>query len=347
MLAYYEAWEHHTSEDAWATSWWEMSAQAGDRIAKILGGAAGSVQIQPNASIALSTVASCFDFHTTEQNKIVTGALDFPSMQYIWAAQAQLGAAIEIVHSDDGITVSTEEIVDAIDDTTALVALSHVSFRSSYAVEVGPIVERAHHHGARVLLDVYQSAGAVELKASEWEVDFLIGGTIKWLCGGPACGYLYVRPELQHELEPRLTGWVAHERPFEFAAPPMRYTESVRRFAQGTPSIPALYSVLPGLQIIDEIGIDTVRGESERRTQMMVDFALERGWKVNSPRDVNQRGGSVMIYVEDGPAMVRRLAERKVFVDCRPGVGLRMSPHFFNTDEEVEEAMAILAELRV
>jgi kynureninase len=184
----------------------------------------------------------------------------------------------------------------------------------------------------------------MELQASDWEVDFLIGGTIKWLCGGPACGYLYVRPEVQNQLQPRLTGWVAHHTPFDFAQPPMRYAESVRRFAQGTPSIPALYSVLPGLQIIEEVGVKTIRAESERRTQWMIDFALERGWKVNSPRDVNQRGGSVMIYVEDGPAMVKRLAERSLFVDCRPGVGIRMSPHFFNTDEEVQEAMGILAD---
>ena len=345
MIAYYDAWEHHTSEDAWASSWWEMSAAIGDRIAKIVGGQPGSVQIQPNASVGLSTVASCFDFQSDERNKIVTSALDFPSMQYIWDAQEKVGAMIEVVHSDDNVSISTDEIVDAIDDTTALVALSHVSFRSSNRIEVGPIVKRAHEKGALVLLDIYQSAGAMELEAIDWEVDFLIGGTIKWLCGGPACGYLYVRPELQPELQPRLTGWVAHNSPFDFAQPPMRYAESVRRFAQGTPSIPALYSVLPGLQIIEEVGVKTIRAESERRTEWMIDFALGHGWKVNSPREVNQRGGSVMIYVDDGPAMVKRLAERNVFVDCRPGVGLRMSPHFFNTDEEVQEAMAILAEM--
>ncbi|HYR77151.1 MAG TPA: aminotransferase class V-fold PLP-dependent enzyme [Pyrinomonadaceae bacterium] len=345
MLAYYDAWEHHTSEDAWAASWWEMSARVGDGIARILGGPPGSVQIQPNASIALSSVASCFEFETAGRNKIVTTALDFPSMEYVWDAQRRMGAIVEVVHSDDGIRVPLKHILNAIDDQTCLVALSHVSFRSSYRVDAEAIVERAHQHGALVLLDVYQSAGAVELKAAEWDVDFLIGGTIKWLCGGPACGYLYVRPDLQKNLQPRLTGWVAHAAPFDFAPAPMRYDDSVRRFAQGTPSIPALYSVLPGLQIIEEVGVPAIQAESQRRTEWMIDFALERSWKVNSPRDVNERGGSVMIYVDDGPAMVNRLAEKKVFVDCRPGVGLRVSPHFFNTDEEVREAMGILARI--
>src|SRR5260221_3167446 len=345
MLAYYDAWEHHTSEDAWAASWWEMSTSVGDRIAQLLGAAPASVQIQPNASIALSSVASCFNFTESERNKIVTSVLDFPSMEYIWEAQGRLGANVEVVHTDDDVTVRLNHILDAIDDTTCLVALSHVSFRSSYRVDARAIVERAHKHGALVLLDIYQSAGAVELFPNDWEVDFLIGGTIKWLCGGPACGYLYVRPDLQKELAPRLTGWVAHAEPFAFAEAPMSYVDSVRRFAQGTPSIPALYSVLPGLQIIEEVGVKTIQAESQRRTEWMIDFALEHGWKVNSPRDVEDRGGSVMIYVEDAPVMVKRLAERKVFVDCRPKVGLRMSPHFFNTDEEVQEAMAILAEL--
>jgi kynureninase len=342
MNAYCDAWEHHTSEDAWATNWWELSQLVGDRIARIIGGAPGSVQIQPNASIALASAASCFNFAASKRSKVVTSELDFPSMEYFWEGQSTVGAKIEIVASADGNTVPLENILAAIDETTALVAMSHVSFRSSYRVEATAIVERAHSVGALVLLDVYQSAGAIELDAQGWGVDFLIGGTIKWLCGGPACGYLYVRPDLQKDLRPRLTGWVAHDAPFEFAHSPMRYATSVRRFAQGTPSIPALYSVLPGLQIIEEVGIEGIAAESRRRTEWMIEHALERGWKINSPRDVNQRGGSVMISVEDGPAMVEQLAEKKVFVDCRPGVGLRLSPHFFNTDEEVSQALTIL-----
>jgi len=345
MNAYCDAWEHHTSEDAWATNWWELSQRVGDRIARILGGEPGSVQIQPNASIALTSVASCFQFNSSPKNKVVTTELDFPSMEYIWEAQKQLGARVEIVPSPDGISVPLEKILNAIDQTTCLVALAHTSYCSSYRVDVAPITERAHAHGALVLLDVYQSAGILELKASEWGVDFLIGGTIKWLCGGPACGYLYVRPDLQRDLRPRLTGWVAHNAPFEFAHPPMRYARSVRRFAQGTPSIPSLYSALPGLEIIESVGVDSIAAESRRRTEKMVEFAIDQGWMLNSPREWEKRGGSVMIGVQDGPAMVERLAERKVFVDSRPRAGLRISPHFFNTDEEVEEALNVLAEV--
>lgn len=345
MSSYCAAWEQHTNEDAWASSWWELSRQVGDKIAQLIGADAGSIQIQPNASIALATVASCFDFVNGKRKRVVTSALDFPSMEYIWEAQRALGAEIEVVPSTDGISLDLDRLLEAIDDHTALVAMSHVSFRSSYRVDAEALVKRAHEVGALALLDIYQSAGAMKLEAKDWDVDFLIGGTIKWLCGGPACGYLYVRPELQKDLRPRLTGWVAHDAPFEFAHVPMRYAKSVRRFAQGTPSIPALYSALPGLQVIADAGIDFIAAESQRRTSMMLEFALDRGWQVNTPREVNDRGASVMIGVPDGPAMVQKLAEKKVFVDSRPGVGLRISPHFFNTDEEVREAMKVLEEL--
>jgi kynureninase len=344
MIAYFDAWEHHTSEDAWATSWWELSRRVGDRIARILGGVPGSVQIQPNASLALATVASCFDFKTG-RNKVVTTALDFPSMEYFWDGQRQIGARIEVVPSADSISVPLERILEAIDHDTALVALSHTSFCSSYRVDARAIVEHAHENGALVLLDVYQSAGVVQLNAADWNVDFLIGGTIKWLCGGPSCGYLYVRPDLQRDLQPRLTGWVAHDSPFDFAHAPMRYAKSVRRFAQGTPSIPALYSAIPGLEIIEAVGVPEIAAESKQRTQLMIDFAIEQGWTINTPLEKDRRGGSVMIGVADAKLTAERLAERKVFVDWRPGAGLRLSPNFFNTDEEIREALSILAGL--
>jgi kynureninase len=344
MLEYIDAWEYHTSEDAWATSWWQLSRKVGDRIARILGAAPASVQIQPNASLALATVSSCFDFRS-DKNKVVTSALDFPSMEYFWDAQKHSGARVEVVPSNDGISIPLERILDAIDSETCLVALSHTSYCSSYRIDVPAIVKRAHEKGARVLLDVYQSAGVIQLNAGDWNVDFLIGGSIKWLCGGPSCGYLYVRPELQGDLQPRLTGWVAHDSPFDFSHAPMRYARSVRRFAQGTPSIPALYSAIPGLEIIEAVGVADIAAESERRTQLMLDFALERDWTINTPLDKHQRGGSVMIGVDNGPAMVEQLAEQRVFVDCRPLAGLRMSPHFFNTDEEIEEALHVLAKL--
>ena len=344
MLAYTDAWERHTSEDAWATSWWELSEKVGDRIARLLGGARGSVQMQPSASVALSVVASCFDFGAGGRDKVVTTALDFPSTGYVWEAQQRLGAQVHVVPSDDRITVPLERILEAVDETTCLVALSHTSYRSSYRVDARAIVERAHEVGALVLLDTYQSAGVLELKAAEWGVDFLIGGTIKWLCGGPACGYLYVRPQLQNELRPRLTGWVAHEEPFAFERG-MRYARSVRRFAQGTPNIPGLHSCLAGLDVIEEVGLERIAAESRRRTEWMVEFASEQGWRLNSPREAEERGGSVMIGVEDAPRVVARLAERKVFVDWRPGAGLRISPHFFNTDEEVREALETLKEV--
>lgn len=345
MLEYCDAWENHTSEDAWATSWWELSQQVGDRIARILGGEPGSVQIQPNASIGLATVASCFDFKTSKRNKVVTTALDFPSMEYIWDSQKEVGARIEVVASPDGITIPLETLLEAIDEETSLVALSHTSYRSSFRVDAGAIVAHAHAKGALVLLDVYQSAGVVPLEAAAWNVDFLIGGTIKWLCGGPACGYLYVRPDLQRDLRPRLTGWVAHASPFDFAHAPMHYARSVRRFAQGTPSIPALYSAIPGLEIVEAVGLAKIVDESQRRTTRIIDFAREHDWVLNTPLAQKNRGGSVMIGVTNPSQMVERLAEKRVFVDCRPSAGLRVSPHFFNTDDEVEEALSILAKL--
>lgn len=345
LLAFYEAWEGHTSEDAWATSWWGLSEEIGDLIAGVLGAAPGSVQVQANASTALATVASCFDIAHSDRKKVVTTALDFPSMGYIWDGQRALGAEIVVVPSDDGVSVPLERILDALDESTLLVAMAHTSYRSSFRVDAKAIVERAHAVGALVLLDVYQSAGVVELDASGWEVDFLIGGSIKWLCGGPSSGYLYVRPDLHALLRPRLTGWIAHAEPFAFSHEEMVYTPSVRRFAQGTPNVPGLHAFREGLRIITEVGVPAIAAESRRRTTRMIEFACAHGLSLRSPVETDRRGGSVMIGVDDPADAVKKLAMRGVFVDCRPGVGIRMSPHFFNTDDEVDRALETVADV--
>lgn len=342
MAAYLDRWQGQFSEDAWASEWWTLSCEVGDLIAGLIGGDQGSVQVQPNASVAMQSAMSCFDLQSGPRRKVVTSSLDFHSMSYIWDRQRSAGVDVCIVPTEDGISIPMQRILEAIDADTALVALSYVSYRSSFAVDVPAIVARAKQVGARVLLDIYQAAGAIELDARGWGVDFMVGGTIKWLCGGPASGYLYVRPDLITELEPRLTGWIAHAAPFDFSHEPMRYAPEVRRFAQGTPSIPSLYSCLPGLKILEEVGIANIARETRRRAHWIAETLTERGMSLHIPEDPEQRGVSVIIRADDPFPLVARLAEQKVLLDGRPGVGLRLSTHFFNTDDEIEEAMEII-----
>lgn len=341
---YAARWEGQLSEDAWASHWWELSERVGDGIGALLGAAKGSVLPLGNATLAMATAASCFDFGNGRR-RVVTTALDFPSMGYFWGEQQRAGAEVHIVPSADGIRLDTGQLLAAIDERTALVAVSHVSYRSSFRLDVPALVQRAHSVGAKVLLDVYQSTGVLELDATGWGVDFMIGGTIKWLCGGPACGYLYVRPDLREELRPRLTGWIAHEQPFAFASGAQSYDAGMRRFAQGTPNIPGLHSTLAGLELMNAFGTPLLAAENRRRTRWMVEAAQERGWRLHCPTDVDERGPSVMIHVDDPQPLVAKLAARGLGVDGRPGVGLRLSPHVFNTDDEVRAAYQILDEL--
>ncbi len=352
MGEYVRQWAGHSDEDAWAGQWWNLSSRVGDMFGALIGAPPGSALPMPNATLAMATVASCLDYG--RRPKIVTCALDFPSMGYLWEAQRRLGAEIHVVPSEDGIHLDESRLLESIDARTALVAVSHVSYRSSHRVDARAIVRRAHEVGALALLDIYQSAGVCEIEAESgagdeggggWGVDFLVGGSIKWLCGGPACGYLYVRPGLIGSLEPRLTGWIAHENPFAFGAGAVRYDSTIRRFSNGTPGIPSLYSVIPGLKIVGEVGVGRIAGESRRRTQGIVERAIERGWPLGSPVDAIRRGGTVMLGFPDPEVLARRLRERRVFVDWRPGVGIRISPHFFNTDEEIESALTVMDEL--
>ncbi|MBA3442502.1 MAG: aminotransferase class V-fold PLP-dependent enzyme [Pyrinomonadaceae bacterium] len=328
---------------AWTEGWWEMPLTVGDEVARIIGADPGTVVMHQNVSVCQSIILSCFaeikGSHKRERrrNKIVYSGLEFPSVMYVYEAHARDGSIrIEVVPSDDGITVSNERLLAAIDEETLLVPISHVLFKSGFLQDVRRITERAHEMGALVVLDTYQSAGTVPFSVKDLDVDFATGGSVKWLCGGPGAGYLYVHPRLHERLEPRVTGWMAHEAPFAFDAGPIRYAPNITRFLHGSPGIPALYAAQSGYLIINQIGVEAIRAKSVRQTSRLIELAEQAGFAVTSPRDAAQRGGTITVGVEHAAAVTRELVHREILVDYRPGAGIRISPHFYTMDNELE-----------
>jgi len=323
---------------AWAEGWWDMPVTLGDEIARIIGADPGTVVMHQNVSVCQSLVLSCFE-PTPKRNKIVYSELNFPSVMYVYEAHARDGRLkIEIVKSDDGMTVPLERMLAAIDETTLLVPFSHVLFKSAFLQDAKAIIDRAHEVGAMVVLDTYQSAGTVPFSVKELNADFATGGSVKWLCGGPGAGYLYVRPDLQTTLEPKTTGWMAHESPFAFDTN-LRYAGNITRFLHGSPAIPALYAAESGYRIINEIGVEKIREKSVRQTNYLIELAAEAGFNVTSPKDARQRGGTVTIAHEHAALVAKELIRREFIIDYRPGAGIRMSPHFYTTDHELELAI--------
>jgi kynureninase len=324
---------------AWEERWWMLAAEVGDEIGALMNAPKGSVSTHQNVATCQAVVASCFDF-SGKRNKVVYSDMNFPSVMYFWEAQRQRGARIHTVHTDDGITVPTERMVDAIDEETLLVPISHVIFRSSYLQDAKAVIEKAHKVGALVVLDTYQSLGSVPVDAQALNADFVCGGVLKWLCGGPGVAYLYVRPDLAAKLKPTFTGWFAHADAMGFEVGPMRYAHPPFRFMNGTTHVPSLEAALPGVKIIRDVGVERIREKSKRQTAKLIAMAEERGWRVNTPRDPERRGGAVSIDMRDSQEVCRELLKQDVIVDWRPKAGVRMSPHFYNTDEEIETAIA-------
>jgi kynureninase len=291
-----------------------------------------------NVSVCQALVLSCFDL-SGPRNGIVYEDLNFPSVMYVYEAHRALGARIVTVPSDDGVTVPLERYLAAIDERTLLVPLSHVIFKSGYVQDVPAIVKRAHEVGAYVVADLYQSAGTVPVDVTAWDVDFATGGSVKWLCGGPGAGYLYVAPRLRERLRPRVTGWMAHAHPFAFETGAIDYAPDARRFLHGSPAIPALYAARAGQEIVNRIGVGAIRAKSRRQVQRLMDLAAERGLPTHTPADPERRGGMVILDVPHGAAVARELVRREIIVDHRPGAGIRYSPHFYTTDDEVERAV--------
>ena len=334
LIEYTDMWESRGVR-AWGEGWWEMPRSVGDLVGRIIGADSGTVVMHQNQSIAQSTILSALDW-PAHRNAIVTERLNFPSNLYLFHALANEGARIVAVESADGQTVPLEQMLAAIDERTRLVSVSHVVFKSGFVQDIGAITRRAHDVGALVLVDLYQSAGTVPVDVGALGIDFATGGSVKWLCGGPGAGYLYVRRDHWQSLQPRLTGWMAHRAPFAFEDEPIAYADDAFRFLNGTPNVPGLYAARSGYDIVTQIGVPAIRAKSIRQTQRLIELADAAKIPVAGPRDPTQRGGTITLEVPDGLRVTRALADRDVLVDYRPNAGIRVSPHFYTTDEELD-----------
>jgi kynureninase len=329
---------------AWAKGWWDMPVRVGDEIAPLIGAAPGEIAMLPNVTIAQTSVLSALDY-SKGRDTIVMTDLDFPSVRYVFDELAtRLGARIVVVPSDDGIGIDAQRVVDAIDERTALVAISHVLFRSAYIMDVEPIIRRAHAVGALVSLDAFHSVGVIPVDVKALGVDFLSGGVLKWLCGGPGGAFLYASPETTSHLSPSFTGWQAHQRPFAFEDA-MEYADHAWRWLNGTPPIPALYAAIEGPRLVRKAGMERVREKSVRQTSRLIELADARGYRVTAPRDNARRGGTVAFDVPHSYGVAQALLANDVIVDYRPNAGIRVAPHFYTSDEELIRAVEMIDDI--
>jgi kynureninase len=340
---YAGAWATHGVR-AWAREWWGMPGSVGDLIAPLIGAADGEVVMVPNVTLAQATILSAVPYRAP-RNRIVMTALDFPSVRYVYDGLARgLGAEIVVVPSDDGVAIDEDRLCAAIDEHTALVAISHVLFKSAWIVDVAKVVRHAHAAGALVSLDAFHSVGVMPVDVKAIDADFLTGGVLKWLCGGPGGCFTYAKPDISRRLEPSLTGWLAHARPFAFE-PDMEYTTGAYRWLGGTPAIPSIYAAIEGPRIVQQAGVNAIREKSVRQTTRLLDLADARGFRPHAPRDPARRGGTVAFDVPHAYEVAQCLLDRHILVDFRPGAGIRIAPHFYTRDDELEEAVAAIDEL--
>jgi kynureninase len=329
---------------AWAEGWWSMPVAVGDEIAPLIGAGPGEVAMVPNVSLAQAEVFSALDYGGGRDTIVMT-ELDFPSVRYVYDELAsRLGARVVVVPSEDGVRVDEERLLSAIDERTRLVAISHVLFRSAYVMDVARIAARARAMGALLSLDAYHSVGVLPVDVAALGADFLTGGVLKWLCGGPGGCFLWVRPEVSAMVAPALTGWQAHRHPFAFE-PDMEYADGAWRWLGGTPVIPALFAATAGPRLLREAGMDAIRAKSLRQTARLIELADARGFALAVSRDPARRGGTVAFDVPHAREVAQALLARDIVVDFRPGAGIRVAPHFYTTDDELDAAVGAIDEI--
>ncbi|MCX4245887.1 aminotransferase class V-fold PLP-dependent enzyme [Paraliomyxa miuraensis] len=340
LTEYLDAWEREGVE-AWS-QWPSVMDQTADGIARMFNGHPGCTTLNQNVAFFQAAVASTIDWNQAKRegrNKVVIEALMFPNVIYVWERFAKLGAELHLVPSDDGIDVPTERILDAIDEHTAIVPLSHAIYVSGALLDVEAICRRAHEVGALVMVDVYQTLGCVPFDVQQWNADFVVGGSHKWLCGGPGTAFLYTRPDRLPALAPMTTGWMGHADPFAFEPAPIRYADGAWRFVGGTPSIPAYYVAAAAQRNLHEAGIANIRTHNLALSRIIVERAQAAGLTIHSPLDGERRTGFVAVDFPGSQEVSRALIEERFKHDWRPNCGLRIGPHFYNTEDEVHRFM--------
>lgn len=345
LAEYAEQWQARGVR-AWAEGWWAMPVAVGDEIAPLIGAGAREVAMVPNVTIAQAQILSALRYDRGGgRDTIVMTELDFPSVRYVYDELAsRLGARVVVVPSEDGVRVDEERLMHAIDERTRLVAISHVLFRSAYVLDAARITAHAHRMGALVSLDAYHSVGVLPVDVYALGVDFLTGGVLKWLCGGPGGCFLWVHPEISNRVAPALTGWQAHKHPFAFE-PEMSYADHAWRWLTGTPVIPALFAATVGPRLLRDAGMSAVREKSLRQTSRLIELAEQRGFPITVAREPFRRGGTVALDVPHAREVAQALLAREVIVDYRPGAGIRVAPHFYTSDEELDDAILAIGEI--
>lgn len=340
---YFDAWEDGGPE-AWS-DWLPQLAALADNLGRIFNAPSGSVSLTPNVSLAMAALASSLELRP-ERCDVVVEELQFPTVTYVWKAWERFGARLRVVPSDDKRTMSTDRICASVGEHTAALVLSHAAYQSGALVDLAAIVARCRETNTLFILDAYQTTGIVPYDVDELGLDVVVGGSHKWLCGGAGCGFIYVRPGLRERLSPAVTGWMGHAEPFAFEAAPVRLATGVERWNTGTPTVPGYLAARAGHDAILEIGVPAIREHNIRLTTALADGALARGFAVPTPLDPAKRTGWIGMDFAGAERATRALVERRVFVDYRPGCGIRVGPHFYTSDDDIAAFFETLDAIR-
>jgi selenocysteine lyase/cysteine desulfurase len=339
-----QAFENYlASRDERGSDWgeWVMRSDAvRTRTARLLNAQDDEIAVTASASAGINALATALDF-SGPRNKIVASDFEFPTSGQIWHAQERRGARVQHVpEAADGF-IPLAHFDRAIDENTRVVALAQVCYRNGAMLDVAEIVRMAHSRGALVLLDCFQAVGATGVDVRALGVDFVVGGMLKYLLGTAGIGFLYVRSDLIESLVPTATGWFAQANPYDMDIYHNIPSPTARRFQAGTPPVPNCYAAAAGLDIILELGIDSIEPHVRKLTGGCMDRLLEAGCQLATPREDAHRGPNVCIRSTDENALVARLAERNIVTSCRDG-NVRAMFHCYNNEADVDALVAAL-----